>query len=220
MQKGNSKITPFLITALFAGAVSCANDTPPDAVGASPARSSALAYHDQWRKLWEDHITWTRMVIIGIFHDVPGTDAYTDRLIQNYFDMEDALEPYYDEEDVEELGDLILDHLVIAAQILVAVKNGESADALIASWRENATAIATQMAEMNPTYWPFEEGDAMWQTHLDDTLDEAVSNFTGNYAAEIAAWERVHDGGLMMADFFSDGVIHQFPGAFGSRSTR
>ena len=33
---------------------------------ADPSRvTAAVQYHDQWRKLWEDHITWTRSVIVG-----------------------------------------------------------------------------------------------------------------------------------------------------------
>jgi hypothetical protein len=174
---------------------------------ASSAKPTALAYHDAWRKLWEDHITWTRMVIIGVADSLPGTADYTTRLLQNYEDMETALEPYFDEDDVEELGDLIQDHLVIAKQILETVKAGGDPTALIATWRQNGTDIATKMAEMNPTYWPFSMGNPMWQDHLTATLDEATAHFANNFAADISAYDRVHDMALEMADFFSSGVI-------------
>jgi hypothetical protein len=176
-------------------------------------KTSRLAYHDEWRKLWEDHITWTRVVIIGILDGLPGTNVYIDRLLQNYEDMEDALAPYYGE-DAEVLGDLIKDHLVIAAEILTALKNGQPTDALIASWYANAHDIAVQMNKMNPQFWPIKETEQMWVEHLDATLEEATDHFTGNFAGEVAAYDKVHDLALEMADFFSNGVIKQFPSKF------
>ena len=176
-------------------------------------KTSRLAYHDEWRKLWEDHITWTRVVIMGILNDLPGTDVYIDRLIQNYVDMEDALAPYYGE-DAEVLGDLILDHLVIAAEILKAAKAGQPLDDLIASWYANAHDIAVQMNAMNPEFWPLEETEQMWVDHLDATLAEAVAHLEGRFEDEVAAYDLVHKLALEMADFFSDGVMIQFRSRF------
>jgi hypothetical protein len=50
--------------------------------------------------------------------------------------------------------------------------------------------------------------------HLDNTLDEAVAHLTGDYAADIAAYDRIHDQILGMADMLSDGIARQFPGRF------
>jgi hypothetical protein len=176
-------------------------------------KTTRLAYHDEWRKLWEDHITWTRVVIMGILSDLPGTNVYIDRLLQNAQDMEDALAPYYGD-DAEVFGDLITDHLVIAAQILQAAKNGQPLDGLIASWYANAHDIAVQMNEMNPEFWPLEETEKMWTDHLDATLAEAVAHLTGDFEGEVSAYDEVHDLALEMADFFSDGVMRQFPNGF------
>ena len=156
------------------------------------------------------------MVIIGILDDLPGTPQYTARLLTNYEDMEDALAPYYSHDDVEEFGDLLHDHLVIAANIVVAAKAGDSAlvTTLLAQWNANADALAAKMNEMNPRQWPLESTRAMWHEHLNVTLDEAVKHLTGDFTGEIATWEMVHDGGLMMADLFSNGVMLQFPGRF------
>jgi hypothetical protein len=179
-------------------------------------KTSRLGYHDEWRKLWEDHITWTRVVIISILgaeNELPGTEAYIGRLLQNYEDMEDALAPYYGE-DAEVLGDLIKDHLVIAAAILRAAKAGQPLDDLIASWYANAHDIAVQMNEMNPEFWPLEETEQMWVDHLDATLAEAVAHLEGRFEDEVAAYDLVHELALEMADFFSNGVMKQFPSKF------
>jgi hypothetical protein len=196
------------IVALVAGTVAPALAQP-----LTGKKTSRSAYHDEWRKLWEDHITWTRVVIMGILDDLPGTPVYVDRLLKNYEDMEEALVPYYGD-DAEVLGDLIKDHLVIAAAILQAAHDGQPLDALIASWYDNAHDIAVQMNEMNPQFWPLEETEQMWVDHLDATLDEATSHLSGDFAAEVAAYDKIHDLALEMADFMSKGVIKQFPSKF------
>jgi len=181
-----------------------------------PDRISRLGYHDLWRKLWEDHITWTRIVILGILDDLPGTPAYTTRLLQNPNDMADALRPFY-AEDADELGALITDHLVIAAQILQAIHDSQPTENLIAQWYANADQIATKMNQMNPTFWPFDETDMMWREHLDATVAEILAHHNGQFQAEVAAYDLVHDLALEMADFFSNGVMRQFPRMFKGR---
>ena len=179
------------------------------------AKPSSLSYHDEWRKLWEDHITWTRVVIMGILDGLPGTSTYTGRLLQNYEDMEAALKPYYGDE-AEVFGDLIKDHLTIAAELLTAARNNDTAAFNDAKtrWYENANQIAVQMNQMNPRFWPLEETRQMWIAHLDATLEEAVDHLTGTFAGEVADYDKVHDMALEMADFISAGVIRQFPNRF------
>ncbi len=206
-------IVRFMSIAVFIFVLVASSVVPAFAQPLAAKKTSQLAYHDEWRKLWEDHITWTRVVIIGILDELPGTNTYIGRLLQNYEDMEDALAPYYGD-DAEVLGDLIKDHLVIAAEILTALNNGQPTDALIASWYANAHDIAVQMNKMNPTFWPLEETEQMWTDHLDATLAEAIDHFTGDFAGEVAAYDQVHDMALEMADFISNGVMMQFPSQF------
>jgi hypothetical protein len=198
---------------VFIFALVASSVVPAFAQPLAAQKTSRLAYHDEWRKLWEDHITWTRVVIIGILDELPGTETYVGRLLQNYEDMEDALAPYYGD-DAEVLGDLIKDHLVIAAQILQALNSGQPTEALIASWYDNAHDIAVQMNAMNPQFWPLEETEQMWVEHLDATLAEAIAHFEGRFADEVAAYDMVHDLALEMADFMSNGVMQQFPSRF------
>ncbi len=213
-QKFGSVFT-LLFVGVFIVALVATTAVPALAGPLAAKKTSQLAYHDEWRKLWEDHITWTRVVIIGILDELPGTNAYIDRLIQNYEDMEDALAPYYGDE-AEVLGDLIQDHLVIAAEILTAAHDHNTAafNDAVARWYDNANQIAVQMNEMNPQFWPLAETQKMWKDHLDATLDEATANLSGDYPGEVAAYDKVHELALEMADFFSEGVMKQFPNQF------
>jgi len=208
-----ASIFRLMFIAVFIVGLVASSVVPAFAQPLAAKKTSQLSYHDEWRKLWEDHITWTRVVIIGILDELPGTNTYIGRLLLNYEDMEDALAPYYGD-DAEVLGDLIKDHLTIAADILTALNNGQPTDALIASWYANAHDIAVQMNKMNPKSWPLEETEQMWTDHLDATLAEATDHFTGDFADEVAAYDQVHDMALEMADFISNGVMKQFPTQF------
>jgi hypothetical protein len=156
---------------------------------------------------------WTRVVILGILDDLPGALAYTDRLLQNAQDMEAALTPYY-RQDAAQLGGLIRDHLVIAAQILEAIHDGQPTEDLIARWYANGNDIAVKMNEMNPQFWPLDEAQRMWREHLDATIAEVIAHHNGDFGAEVAAYDLVHSLALEMADFFSNGVMQQFPNRF------
>ena len=46
------------------------------------------------RKLWEDHITYTRNVIISFELNEPDPGTVVDRLLQNHVDMGDAIEAW------------------------------------------------------------------------------------------------------------------------------
>lgn len=178
-------------------------------------KMSALESHDLWRKLWEDHIWWTRIVIISILDSLAQeeTGNYTGRLLKNYEDVEDALRPFYGDK-AEEFGDLVKDHLVIAAQILQEAKAGNNITSLLNQWYDNGNQLATKMNEMNPKFWQLAEAKEMWKVHLDLTLEEAVAHLGKRWAEEIAAFDKVHTAALRMADFFSTGIILQFPEMF------
>jgi hypothetical protein len=184
------------------------------------AKTDAQAFHDTMRKLWEDHITWTRMVIVGFLADpdatLPDLQASVDRLLQNQVDIGNAIKPYYGEEAGNQLTALLTDHILIAAEILQAAKSGDT-DALnnaVARWYDNADDIAAFLSSANPEFWPFEEMQAMMHEHLELTLQEATTYLSGDYAASVAAYDQIHLQALEMADMLSAGIIRQFPNKF------
>jgi hypothetical protein len=46
-------------------------------------------------KLWEDHVTWTRVVIIGFAAGSPDLEPALARLLRNQVDIGNAVEPFY-----------------------------------------------------------------------------------------------------------------------------
>jgi hypothetical protein len=195
-------------------ATSVAAGTPPH-----PERKvgpEELAFHDAMRKLWEDHITWTRMFIVEFAADSPATQATAERLLQNQVDLGDAIKPFYGNEAGDQLTALLQEHILTAADILAAAKAGdqEAVDAASSRWYENADDIAAFLSSANPDHWPLEEMRAMMRDHLDLTLAEAVARLQGDFQADIAAYDEVHGQILEMADMLSAGIVAQFPKAF------
>jgi hypothetical protein len=175
-----------------------------------------IAFHDAMRKLWEDHITWTRLYIISAAEDLPDKALTAERLLQNQVDIGDAIKPFYGEAAGDQLTTLLEDHILIAAELIDAAKAGDDdafADAH-ARWYNNANDIAAFLHAANPREWPLDEMQMMMKSHLDLTLEEAAARLNGDYAADIAAYDKVHVDILHMADMLSEGIIHQFPKAF------
>ena len=52
-----------------------------------------VALRTDMRKLWEDHITWTRMVIVDFAAGLPDLKAAELRLLRNQVDIGNAIKP-------------------------------------------------------------------------------------------------------------------------------
>ncbi|HEX5810164.1 MAG TPA: hypothetical protein VFY25_15955 [Anaerolineales bacterium] len=188
---------------------------PTRAAGAR-AKVDDAAFHDGMRQLWEDHITWTRLVIVSIANDLPDTGATVQRLLQNQQDIGDAIKPFYGDAAGEQLSALLTDHILIAADILQATKTGDDAalNNAIERWYANADDIAEFLHAANPESWPLEEMKMMMREHLDLTLQEAVAYLQGDHTGSIAAYDEIHHQILHMADMLSGGIVSQFPKSF------
>ncbi len=190
-----------------------------DAASSHGAVAARAAFHDAMRKLWEDHIVWTRQYIVSaatLPGDLADIGPTTDRLLANQTDIGNALKPFYGEAAGDQVTALLRDHILTAAGIIAAAKAGDTAgvESAAADWYANAHEIAVALNGLNPGEWPLADLDAMMKDHLDLTLDEAVARLQGRYADDIAAYDRVHAEILSMADMLSDGIIAQFPSQF------
>ena len=209
-----------LAAVLTLGVVATAVAIAPSGLhGAHATKADKVAFHDAMRKLWEDHITWTRLFIVSaatLPDNLPDTGPTADRLFANQDDIGDAFRPFYGNQVGDAVTALLDEHIQLAADIIVAAKAGDDAarDEAIAEWYDNSNQIADALNGLNPKHWPQDEMRAMMKAHLDRTLEEAVARLEGRYEDDIKAYEQIHADILEMADMLSDGIIAQFPDQF------
>ena len=220
------RIRPAIAAGVFAAsmlAAGCLSDANTAATTASPAPTVAAvgvadrdSLRSSMRKLWEDHITWTRLYIVSAEAGAPDTDATAQRLLQNQTDIGNAIKPLYGDAAGKQLTSLLRAHILTAGDLITAAKAGDTATVAVVKdkWYANADEIADFLSTANPSNWPADEMRTMMHEHLDNTLAEAVDHLQGNFTADIADYDKVHDQILHMADMLTDGIVAQFPQQF------
>src|SRR5499427_11092004 len=78
---------------------------------------SATAFRNDMRKLWEDHIAYTRNFIISALAGLEDEGKIAERLLGNQDDIGAAIKPYYGDAAGKQLASLLRDHILIAAEI-------------------------------------------------------------------------------------------------------
>ena len=195
-----------------------AHDNQPHATTTATATitRSELALRRDMRKLWEDHIVWTRLAIISLTTGAPDTEATVARLLRNQTDIGNAVTPFYGRAAGNKLTAELRRHILIAAEVIAAAKAGDQAalaDAT-ARWARNADDIAGVLASVNPRHFKLAVLKAEMRMHLKLMTEEAVARLTGDWAADVAAYDKIHRHILHMSDYLSAGLVKQFPKRF------
>jgi hypothetical protein len=176
---------------------------------------SAVNLRMDMRKLWEDHITYTRGFITSSIAGLEDTSTVAKRLLKNQDDIGAAVMPFYGEAAGNKLTALLRDHILIAADIVSAAKagNDEAVAAGQKKWQENADAIAAFLSGANPN-WSRQELTNMLYLHLAYTTAEVVSRLKKDWEADIEAYDKGHVHMLKFSDMLTEGIVKQFPEKF------
>jgi hypothetical protein len=177
--------------------------------------SAAATLRQNMRKLWSDHVFWTRDYIVAAVGDQPDVQAAAARLMKNQEDLGAAVASFYGKDAGDRLTSLLKEHISIATDIIKFAKAGDKTaqQQADARWHRNGEAIADFLSKAN-TNWPRQTLVDMMNTHLSTTTDEVVARLTKNWDADVKAFDKVYDHILAMADALSDGIIRQFPEKF------
>src|SRR6266513_4344187 len=132
----------FALVCLILGG--CATSMPAATMsGVAPAPAAQL--HDAMRKLWSDHVFWTRLYIISALAGDASAQTAANRLLRNQEDIGNAIVPYYGAAAGTQLTNLLKQHILIAVDLVTAAKAGDQAKVADADsrWHSNANGIAT-----------------------------------------------------------------------------
>jgi hypothetical protein len=167
------------------------------------------------RKLWSDHVFWTRLYIVAAAANDPSAQTASARLLRNQEDIGNAIVPYYGAAAGAKLTDLLKQHILIAVDLVGAAKAGDNAKVADADrrWHANADEIATFLSGANPN-WPKATVLSMLNQHLALTTQEATARLQGRWADDASAFDAIYNEILTMSDALADGIVKQFPSRF------
>lgn len=169
------------------------------------------------RKLWTDHVVWTREYIVAAIHGTPDADAAAGRLLRNQEDIGQAIAPLYGEAAGSHLTKLLKDHILIAVDLLAAAKGGDKAGFKKhdARWTANAEEIAGFLSGANPNL-PKRELVNLLGLHLTLTKNEAVARLEKRWQDDVKAFDDILVEILTVADTLAAAIVAQFPSRFGT----
>ena len=170
---------------------------------------------EQMNLVWEQHIMWTRMLLISIAENLKDLEATQARLLRNPKDIADVFRRFYGNAVANRIQQLLTEHLTIGKDLIVALKNKnqEEAKRLNTKWYQNADEMAEAFSSINPFY-PREEIRNMLYEHLRLTTNQVNNRLQGNYAEDINSYDMVQKEILRMSQFFVNGIVRQFQNLF------
>ncbi len=181
----------------------------------SPISEKRCALKTAMRRLWSDHVWWTRNYLIDAIADMPSLQVTTKRLLQNQEDIGDAITSYYGKAAGKQLAGLLREHILIAADVVKAAKadNKKELKAADARWHANADDIAAFLSKANP-HWAYKDVKKMMYEHLKLTTEEVVARLKKDWKDDIKTFDKVFDEIMEMADMLTVRIVKQFPEKF------
>jgi hypothetical protein len=182
---------------------------------ATTTTATAVELRQAMRKLWSDHVIWTRDYIVAAVGDGPDQQSAATRLLKNQEDIGGAVAGFYGKPAGDKLTTLLKEHIMIAVDLIKAAKAKDTAryKTIDTKWQQNGDEIAALLSSANP-HWPKAALTGMMKMHLATTTAEVVARLNGKWDEDVAAFDAVYTHILTMADALSEGIIKQFPARF------
>ena len=168
------------------------------------------------RRLWSDHVIWTREYVVAAVAGTPDASAAAGRLLKNQEDIGNAVVPLYGAAAGQALTGLLKQHIMIAVDLIAAAKAGDNAKFAEndSKWTQNAEEIASLLSGANPQNWSKADVTDLLMQHLNLTKGEVVARLKSDWDADVIAFDQIFTEILTVADVLADGIVKQFPDKF------
>ncbi|HEY4667619.1 MAG TPA: hypothetical protein VIH26_09995 [Anaerolineales bacterium] len=176
---------------------------------------AAVSLKTSLRKLWAEHVIWTRQYVVAAVGGTPDADSAAGRLLKNQEDLGNAIVPLYGKAAGDALTGLLKQHIMIAVDLIAAAKSDDQAkfQREDQKWTANVEEMAAFLSGANP-HWPKKDLVDLLQLHLSLTKKEVVARLSKKWDEDVAAFDDIFTEINTVSDALSEGIIKQFPDKF------
>jgi hypothetical protein len=175
-----------------------------------------LSLNTALRRLWADHVIWTRQYLIAALGGTPDAKPAADRLLKNQEDIGGAIVPFYGQAAGTALTAKLKEHITIAVALIDAAKSADKAKFADedAKWTKNAEQIADVLSGANPSNWSKKDVVDLLAVHLRLTKEEVTARLEKNWTKDVETFDQIFTEILTLADVLADGIVKQHPERF------
>jgi hypothetical protein len=181
----------------------------------TPVTTEQLSLRLALRRLWWDHVIWTREYVVAAIAGAPDAQEVAGRLLANQEHIGGAIVPFYGDAAGAALTGLLKQHIMVAVELIDAARTGDQGKFADADqrWDVNARDIASFLSSATPN-WPEDDVVDLLSQHLKLTKDEATARLAQRWADDIEAFDQIVTEILTVSDVLAAGIIKQFPERF------
>lgn len=161
-----------------------------------------------YQRVWSEFSTWMRNYMYSTVDNSANITAVTNRLYRTQTDFYNLFRVFYGPEVSQYFTNLILSFVTSATSVMNGVKNNnqEAVNSSTILWYQNADALASFLAQINP-FWD----ERQWRNLLYQYIamsNQAITSTVGsNFELEISINDRLQDLTYILGSYMARGII-------------
>lgn len=166
-------------------------------------------------KVFGEMFFWTYAFIVSSLENADDITYIQNRIARIPKDLTDTLRPYFSEEEVEKLENLLRDHFLIINRLISALKRNSPVEynRYNDELYKNADDIISVIVSLNPSY-NSEMLQKLFYDYLDSVKRIIISRRNETFVQEIENIDFAREQILKIANYIAIGLRERFPDRF------